>query len=202
MLVFLSPSDQSGNKYAAGNTTEQAQCRRIADFCEKALLEYEGVTVINDQTHTMNERIALSNNSKADVHIPIHTNASTNGTNNGKVGGTRVFYYKEGTEGYKIAQSVFKSLAILTPGTDRLVAYPTLAEVKRTSAPCVYCECEFHDNPAQALWIIENAEKIGTAIADGIAKYFNLKKKQEYKKETLSLLLDTKKYDKIVIELA
>lgn len=200
MLVFLSPSDQGGNKYAAGNTTEREQCRRIADYCEKALLEYEGVTVINDQTHTMNERISRSNESKADVHIPIHTNASTNGSN-GKVGGTRVFYYKEGTEGYKIAQSVFNSLAILTPGTDKLVAYPTLSEVKRTFAPCVYCECEFHDNPEQALWIIANAEKIGTAIADGIAKYFNLKKKQEYKKETLSILLDTKKYDKIVIEL-
>ena len=35
-LIYLSPSVQTANKYAAGNTTEAIQCRRIANACEKA----------------------------------------------------------------------------------------------------------------------------------------------------------------------
>lgn len=33
-LIYLSPSDQDGNLYAAGNTNEAVQCRRIANACE------------------------------------------------------------------------------------------------------------------------------------------------------------------------
>ena len=32
-LIYLSPSDQTANKYAYGNTNEAVQCRKISDAC-------------------------------------------------------------------------------------------------------------------------------------------------------------------------
>lgn len=42
--VYLSPSNQTDNRYAYGNTTEAVQCGKIADACRIAL-ERSGVTV-------------------------------------------------------------------------------------------------------------------------------------------------------------
>ena len=44
MRVYISPSGQAYNKYAAGNTTEAEQCRRIGNACFAALLR-SGVEV-------------------------------------------------------------------------------------------------------------------------------------------------------------
>lgn len=197
--VYLSPSDQKGNYYASGNTNEMEQCRRIADACEAELNTYEGVEVKNDQTNSMANRVSNSNKWDATVHVCFHTNASTNGTD-GKVGGTRVFYYADGTVGERISKCVFEQLAPLTAGSDKCIPYPTLYEIKNTYAPCVYIESEFHDNAIQAQWIIQNADKIGKAIATGIAKYYNLKKKNNSEK-IFTLHLTKNTYDKIVIEL-
>ena len=75
MKIYLSPSSQSHNAYAAGNTTEQAQCNRIA-AAAKTALERNGYTVKKapeGQSYTKN--VAESNAWGADIHMPIHTNA-------------------------------------------------------------------------------------------------------------------------------
>ena len=122
--IFLSPSDQTGNKYAVGNTNEAEQCRRIANAVERRLNEYAEVRVINDQTNNMAGRVKHSNSVKADAHIPIHTNATTNGTNDGKVSGTRGFYYNEKSKGKAIAKAIVNAIGPLTPGYDKISAYP------------------------------------------------------------------------------
>lgn len=85
--VYLSPSDQRRNTYAVGDTTEDVQCGRIAAAC-KAALERSGVEVMVGQYDTMANRVAASNRFKADLHVPIHTNAA-----NGKATGTHIFCY-------------------------------------------------------------------------------------------------------------
>lgn len=42
--VYLSPSDQTNNAYAYGNTTEAVQCGKIAEACRAALVR-SGVSV-------------------------------------------------------------------------------------------------------------------------------------------------------------
>ena len=74
--VYLSPSDQRRNTYAVGDTTEAIQCGRIAEAC-KAALERSGVEVMLGQYDTMQNRVAASNRFKADLHVPIHSNAAT-----------------------------------------------------------------------------------------------------------------------------
>lgn len=76
--VYLSPSNQTDNRYAYGNTTEAVQCGKIADAC-RAALERSGVTVKVGHMPSMQDKCKESNAFGADLHVPIHTNAF-NGT--------------------------------------------------------------------------------------------------------------------------
>ena len=174
--VYLSPSDQTKNYYAYGNTTEAIQCGKIAEACRKALVRC-GIEVMVGQYDTMTNRCKASDTFGADLHVPIHTNAY-----NGKVGGTRVFCYNKTGEGYKAARAVFNVLAPVTPGTSESISVnANLFEVRVPAAPTVYVECDFHDVPKIAKWIIENTTVIGEAIANGICNYFGIKYKTEVK---------------------
>lgn len=167
--IYLSPSDQNRNMYAYGDTNEMIQCRRIADACEKALKRC-GFEVKNNQSDTMEARVAESNRWDADLHIPIHTNAY-----NSAVGGTRVFYYAKNGYGNVAAQHVYDALKGVSPGTaDNISAYPELYELRNTTATAVYVEAEFHDVPKYAKWIIEHVEDIGEAICKGVCAYFGV----------------------------
>ena len=172
--VYLSPSNQTKNEYAYGNTTEDVQCGKIAKAC-KAALERNGVEVMLGQYDTMQNRCAESDKFGADLHVPIHTNAY-----NKTVSGTRMFSYNLSGEGYKACKAIFARLAPITPGTsENIKPYPGLYEVRTPSAPTVYIECDFHDVPAVAKWIIENTTLIGETIAHGICDYFGIKFKED-----------------------
>ena len=163
--VYLSPSDQRRNAYAVGSTTEDVQCGRIAAAC-KAALERSGVEVMVGQYDTMANRVAASNRFKADLHVPIHTNAA-----NGKATGTHIFCYDadKNSAGYRACQAVLDVLGPVTPGApDVIRAYPALYEVKHPAATTVYIEVDFHDVPAVARWIILSTTIIGEAIAKGL----------------------------------
>ena len=168
--IYLSPSDQTANKYAYGGTNEAVQCRRIADALEKALKRC-GFAVKNNKTDSMQARVKESNDWGADLHVPLHTNAY-----NGKVSGTRIFTYDNSGKGYRCAKKVFGFLAPVTPGaSENISVYDELYEVKYTAAPCVYIESEFHDVASTAKWIIEHVEDIAEAICKGICAYFGVK---------------------------
>lgn len=163
--VYLSPSDQRRNTYAVGGTTEAIQCGRIAEAC-KAALERSGVEVMLGQYDTMQNRVAASNRFKADLHVPIHSNAC-----NGKASGTHLFCYSgdRNSAGYKACQAVMGVLGPITPGApDVIRAYPALYEVKHPAATTVYIEVDFHDVPRIAQWIIDNTTLIGETIAKGL----------------------------------
>lgn len=170
--IYISPSDQVKNAYAAGNTTEAIQCRQIATLLVKAL-ERHGFGAKTNLTGSMYDRVKESNNWEADLHVCIHTNAY-----NEKVAGTRLFCYVMNGEGHKACKAVMARLAPITPGTsDGISARPELYECKVAYAPTVYIEVDFHDVDEVALWIINHKEEIAEAIAHGICDYFGV----EYK---------------------
>lgn len=124
----------------------------------------------------MQNRVAASNRFKADLHVPIHSNAC-----NGKASGTHLFCYSntrdskgsyiidKNSAGYRACKAVLDVLGPLTPGTpDVIRAYPALYEVKHPAAPTVYIEVDFHDVPRVAEWIIANTTVIGETIAKGL----------------------------------
>lgn len=168
--IFVSPSDQFNNKYAYGNTTEGDQCKKIANALVEALLRNK-FEVKMMQGPDMASVVNASNNWAADLHVCVHTNAY-----NGTVAGTRIYAYDKNKPGYQAALKVFNRLAPITPGTSESVQInKTWYEMENTWAPCVYCECEFHDNPTSAKWIVEHTDDIGEAIAAGICDYFGMK---------------------------
>lgn len=165
--IYISPSDQTENRYAWGNTNEHAQCQRIAE-AEAAALRRSGVEVkLAAFGTTMAQRCAESDAWGADIHSCVHTNAF-----NGRVSGTRMFCYSVPGKGYDACRAVFGQLAPLTPGTsENIQANPRLYEVRNPAAPSVYCECEFHDTIQGARWIVEHTTDIGEAIAKGLCEY-------------------------------
>ena len=168
--VYISPSDQTENKYAWGSTNEHAQCQKIAE-AEAAALRRSGVEVqVGALGSTMAQRCAQSNSFGADIHNCVHTNAC-----NKQVMGTRLFCYVIPGKGYDACKAVFAELAPLSPGTsENIQANSRLYEVRTPAAPTVYCECEFHDTVEGAKWIAEHTTEIGEAIAKGLCKYLGV----------------------------
>lgn len=165
--IYVSPSDQTANTYAAGNTTEAIQCRKIAEKLVEELTRC-GFEAKTNTTAGMKERVAESNAWGADLHICLHTNAF-----NKRVSGTRIFCYSMESNGYKACKAVMETLAPITPGTsDGISARPELYETRVTNCPCVYVEVDFHDVVEVALWIIANTGNIAEAIAKGVCNYY------------------------------
>ena len=168
--VYISPSDQTENRYAWGNTNEHVQCQKIAE-AEAAALRRSGVEVkLAAFGTTMAQRCAESDAWGADIHNCVHTNAC-----NGKVMGTRLFCYSIPGKGYDACKAVFNELAPLSPGTSENIQVNPIYEVRVPDAPSVYCECEFHDTAEGAKWIVEHTTDIGEAIAKGLCKYLGVK---------------------------
>lgn len=167
--IFLSPSDQTRNRYASGNTSEAIQCGKIALALEDALMRC-GFAVGLMHYHDMAAKCASADAWGADLYIPIHTNAY-----NGEVSGTRIYTYDNIGEGRKAGLCIYHNLAPLTPGTsDNISADASLYEIRKPAAPTVYCECEFHDVPETARWIITHTKTIAEAICKGVCEYFGV----------------------------
>lgn len=165
--LYISPSDQGGNTYAAGNTNEEAQCERIAAAVEAAAKRC-GINAFANLKDDMYTKVADANKQGTRLYLCIHTNAF-----NEVVSGTRIFCYSFTGEGYKAAVCVFDELAPVTPGTsENIKENPKLYEIRMTNAPCVYVEVDFHDVDEVALWIIDHTEEIAEAIVKGLCKYF------------------------------
>lgn len=187
--IYISPSDQVKNAYAAGNTTEAIQCRKIALRLAEAL-ERCGFLAAANVADGMADRVNESNEWGADLHVCLHSNAF-----NGEVSGTRIFSYDLKGEGYEAAKAIFARLAPITPGTsENIKPYPALYEVRNSNAPCVYIEIDFHDVDAVALWIIENTQEIAEAICQGICDHYGV----EYVvSEEVANVTEAKRYQKL-----
>lgn len=164
MKIYLSPSMQDYNRYAAGNTTEMRQCSRIAEAAERALLRCGFEVKRAPMGQSAEQNVAESNAWGADFHIPIHTNAG-----GGK--GCVVFISELSGEKYNYAMAVFSAIDAISPYPSVYgVRAQSFYETNATTAPCIYVECEFHDNAELALWIIDNVKNLGEAICRGLCR--------------------------------
>lgn len=173
--IYLSPSMQSGNIYAYGNTNECEQCNKIAEYAKLALERCGFEVKKSPQGQAMVQSIKQSNNWGADLHIPIHTNAFNSQT----LGGTLVMIYSNATENKKAGSAILNAVAPISPGPDySLRVNSGLAELNSTKAVAVYLEVEFHDHTTGANWIINNVKAIGGAICKGVCDYYGVTYKE------------------------
>lgn len=170
--IYLSPSRQQHNLYAVGGTNEMEQCYKIATACHDSLTRCgisvktaaKGVATITAVTE--------SNNYGADIHVCIHTNAF-----NGTTKGPLIMVYNKDATTMALAQPVYDELYSMSLGrTDYGIRVNTnLTEIIDTRAICLYIECDYHDNPVTAQWIIDNVVEIGDAIARGLCAALGVK---------------------------
>lgn len=163
MKIYLSPSAQPTNNYAAGDTNEQAQCNRIAEAAKSALERCGFAVRKAPEGQGYKDSVAESNAWGADLHIPIHTNA-------GGGAGTVVFVHGGTAKQMQYAKPIYDEVQATSPGTtDYGVRVNSgLYELGYTTATAVYIECEFHDRADLAAWIIEHTTELGEAIARGV----------------------------------
>ena len=165
--IYLSPSNQIGNKYACGNTNEAEQCNRIAEYARIALQRCGFEVKKAPSGQEMYATVIESNNWGADLHIPIHTNA-------GGGEGTVVFVYNKSENNMKYANPIYKNVQDVSLGTNDygVRANPDLYELNATNCVAVYVEVDFHDDVHIANWIIKNVEIIGEAICKGVCEAY------------------------------
>lgn len=176
MKIYISPSMQKYNAYAAGNTTEAEQCHRIGEYAAAALKRCGFDVKLAAASQTAEQNVAESNAWGADYHVCIHTNAAS--------GNARdvVVFTSEANKGDACAYAVYGAIDALDNHKSvygvRTAGY---YEIKATKAKCVYIECEFHDNAELAQWIIAHVQELGEAICKGFCvgagvKYVEAKK--------------------------
>lgn len=168
--VFISPSNQVGNKYAGIDMNEYRNCTAIGQML------YECLSVVGFDVRLVSDGVSMqravmeSNSFRPDLHICIHTNAF-----DGKVFGTRVFTYAGSGKAYDCGKVIFDGLCRLIPdGVNAMKQRPGLYELKNTVAPAVYVEVDFHDVPDRARWLVENRERIAHNLATSICSYFGV----------------------------
>lgn len=186
MKIFLSPSNQTANVGAYKGTNECEQCERMANYAKNYLVaHYNCEVMVANRSDNMNKRCDTAKSWGADFYLAIHTNAFYNTA----VHGTETYYYSHDAQGKAFATALLNNVSALTKCKRSTKVYDNLIELNQPICPRSYIEVDFHSNPTQAAWIVENAQTIGEMIAETIATHFNIVKRND-KTYTLTAILN------------
>ncbi len=175
--VYLSPSVQEWNYGYGSYGTEQYRMNLIADVVQYDLQRH-GLNVIrNSPDMTLTEIVRESNSYAPKAHVAIHSNASDSHSARGPA----VYVHRFGLRSEQLANDIYDRLLSIAP-TDGFGVKEGISEfggqsyyeLKRTAAPAVLVEVAFHDQPADAQYIIDHIVEIGIAISKGILEFFDI----------------------------
>lgn len=173
--IYLSPSNQTGNKFITGDTSEGAVWYDIATRLQKLLADYDCDVMLSKPSQTLGVRADNAAAWGADVYIAMHSNAA--GVANKGAHGVEVYYDpNKGTKTKQLAQDVLDQLKTLFTSRG-LKTSSKLIDCYKPKMPSIIGECGFHDNKADALLILNNKDKIAQLYCNALVKYLSLKKK-------------------------
>lgn len=174
--VYLSPSNQDGNLgvKSVGYTNEGKEMNDLSNYIEKRLKDYNIKVYRNNPYGNINLWVADSRYYGADLHIAIHSNASTNHTSKG----VETWINDQTSDTYSLANMIQSDLMNIyydKENGNRGVKYSNGA-LGETRMPKfgILVEVAHHDYLEDAKWIMDNKELIGNTIADSILKYFGI----------------------------
>ena len=174
--VYLSPSNQDGNLgvKSVGYTNEEKEMNDLSNYIEKRLKDYNIKVYRNNPNGNINLWVADSRYYGADLHIAIHSNASTNHTSKG----IETWINDQTSDTYSLANMIQSDLMnnyYDKENGNRGVKYSNGA-LGETRMPKfgILVEVAHHDYLEDAKWIMHNKELIGNTIADSILKYFGI----------------------------
>jgi len=192
MRIYLSPSNQSANKYCVGNTTEKIQMEAVASKV-KAILdnEYDCETVMATLSLGigLNERPKEAADKKCDFYLAIHSNAAGSVTQNYATGAC-AFYNPNHAKSKELATALVKELNAVcpiksnrsSPVNNGMLAfegagYGEVRSPMQKGVGSLLLEVDFHDNPKTAQWIIDSKDVIAGAIVKVLSATFGIVKK-------------------------
>lgn len=161
-IWYISPSCQKANIGVNDYGSEMEQMYLLA-YEITPHLDRAGVSfVIPERSMDLTQRCRDSNEMGAYFHIALHSNAGGKGLARGPV----ALYYSETgkTMGGKLVAALL-ALGQKTNRSSHLVEQKNLYELKRTKAPAVLLEVDFHDSPDGAEFITSRRKDIAEAIA-------------------------------------
>lgn len=174
--VYLSPSNQDGNLgvKSVGYTNEEKEMNDLSNYIEKRLKDYNIKVYRNNPNGNINLWVADSRYYGADLHIAIHSNASTNHTSKG----IETWINDQTSDTYSLANMIQSDLMNIyydKENGNRGVKYSNGA-LGETRMPKfgILVEVAHHDYLEDAKWIMHNKELIGNTIADSVLKYFGI----------------------------
>ncbi len=190
-VIYLSPSRQSWNPYAYGNTNEYEQMNKVAIALKEILEEnYVCEVYIADVSTKIykDERPLEAAKMGADIYLALHSNATASGkARYGTIG----YYYPGCAQSKLLAENLIKELDAISPfSTNNSSAIDGLkyklrygyAEVRFPASygmVSLLLEVQYHDHEDTAKWIVNNTDEIAQAIANGLVETFDLAEKTE-----------------------
>lgn len=172
-LVYLSPSNQSYNRYICGDTDEAVQMRKISRSIAECLNTYGCETYLAAETLTMEQRIEQANRMQADCYLSLHSSA-------GGGEGIEGLFAPQKEESHALCSLLYQELQQVSsrPGRgvkDGMQAYGGLgyAELRLVQRCPVMLRVGFHDRPEDAKWICDHTADIASALAAGLLKYWS-----------------------------
>ncbi len=174
--IYLSPSTQEYNEYITGNGSEEYFMNQLADDMEPYLRSNAIRWTRNTPDMTAVSSIAQSKQSTYDLYLALHSNASGDGRNEGRVRGIIAFYYPTSRNGKRAAEIFAANLRRIYPLPERVFTRATtsLGEVRQPTAPSVLLEMGFHDNTADAMWVESNLPLIAQNLVESLCDYFGV----------------------------
>ncbi|HEX3015354.1 MAG TPA: N-acetylmuramoyl-L-alanine amidase CwlD [Desulfobacteria bacterium] len=162
-----------------------AVAKRLKDYIQQGggrviMIREEDVDLSSPETsgllakkrEDLAKRLAIAEESKADLYISVHTN-SFPGQN---LTGAQTFYHKESAQGMAVGKAIQAELVREFPDNKRVAkSNQDFFVLKKNSVPAVTVEVGFISNPAEEtkLQDPEHQNKLAVAIYRGISKYFN-----------------------------
>ena len=174
--IYLSPSTQEYNPYITGSGSEEYWMNRIADAMEPYLRANTIRFTRNTPEMTAASSIAQAARGSYDFYLALHSNASGDGSSEGRQRGIIAFYYPTSTNGRRAADIFVTNLKEIYPLPQLVTARATtaLGEVRQPKMPSVLLEIGYHDNTADARWIEENVQSIAENLSRSLTEYFAL----------------------------
>ena len=161
-IWYISPSCQKANIGVGDYGSEMEQMYLLA-YEITPHLDKAGVSfIVPERNKDLTQRCKESNEVGAYFHIALHSNAGGKGLARGPV----ALYYSE--KGKLMGGKLVAALLALgqeSNHSSHLVEQKDLYELKRTKAPAVLLEVDFHDSPDGVEFITSRRKEIAEAIA-------------------------------------
>ena len=161
-IWYLSPSNQGSNVGINGYGSERDQTylliHEITPHLDRAGVSF----CVPEKEVSIAQRCRESNEMGACFHFALHSNAG----GNGKARGPVALYYSEA--GKDFAQKLVDALLGLGQKTNRsyhIKEQKSLYELRKTAAPAILLEVDFHDSPEGVAFITQRRSEIAEAIA-------------------------------------